>query len=137
MKFFKFVLMFTVLFTLSFAKVDINTADKSQLMTLKGVGASKADAIIEYRKHDKFSAISDLKKVKGFGEKVFDKIKNDIEVTGGEIKKAVKEKEEEVKEYNQAREAKKEAKKEAKEALEEKKAEESKVIEGDKKMEEE
>lgn len=129
MNFFKFALLFTVFFTLSFAKVDINTADKSELMTLKGVGATKADAIIEYRKHNKFSVISDLKKVRGFGDKVFDKIKDDIEVTSKEIKEAVKAKEEEIKEYNQAREVKKE------EALKEKKAEEGK--QGDKKVEEE
>ncbi len=50
--------------------VNINTADAKTLMTLKGIGAKKADVIIAYRtKNGNFATIDDLSKVKGIGEK--------------------------------------------------------------------
>lgn len=61
-----------------FAGVDINTADKKELMTLDGIGAKKAEAIIKYRTNNKFNSIEDLKKVDGIGDKLFDKIKDKI-----------------------------------------------------------
>lgn len=63
-----------------FGAVNINTASKKELMTLDSIGSKKADAIIEYREKNKFQSIEDLKKVKGIGDKLFDKIKNDIVV---------------------------------------------------------
>lgn len=35
---------------------------------------------LEYRKEANFTSIDDLKKVKGIGDKLFEKIKNDITV---------------------------------------------------------
>lgn len=61
-----------------FAGVNINTADKKELMTLDGIGAKKAEAIIKYRTNNKFNSIEDLKKVDGIGDKLFDKIKDKI-----------------------------------------------------------
>lgn len=61
-----------------FAGVNINTADKKELMTLDGIGAKKAEAIIKYRTNSKFNSIEDLKKVDGIGDKLFDKIKDKI-----------------------------------------------------------
>lgn len=51
--------------------VDINTADAETISTeLKGVGLSKAKAIIEYRqKHGPFQSPDDLSLVKGIGER--------------------------------------------------------------------
>lgn len=44
-------------------KVNINTADKTALMTLPGIGASKAEDIIQYRKENgSFQKIEDIKK---------------------------------------------------------------------------
>ena len=47
-------------------------------MTLSGIGESKAENIIEYRKQNKFNDISDIKNVKGIGDSIFEKIKNNI-----------------------------------------------------------
>lgn len=59
-------------------KVNINTATKEVLMTLKGVGDKIADRIIEYRTAQPFEVPEDIMKVKGIGEKVFDENKDRI-----------------------------------------------------------
>ena len=65
----------------SVKKININTATKSELTTLTGVGDSKADAIINYRSEvGKFNKIEDIMNVDGIGESVFEKIKNNITV---------------------------------------------------------
>lgn len=61
-------------------KININTATEAELMTLTGIGESKAKAIIEYRKKNKFKTIEDIKEVSGIGDSVFDKIKENITV---------------------------------------------------------
>ncbi|MBQ7240342.1 MAG: helix-hairpin-helix domain-containing protein [Bacilli bacterium] len=60
--------------------VNINTASKEELMTLNGIGESKANSIIEYRKTNKFNTIEDIMNVSGIGEKFFEQIKNYITV---------------------------------------------------------
>lgn len=61
--------------------VNINSADKENLMKLEGIGESKAKAIVEYReKNGNFDAIEDIKKVSGIGEAAFEKIKDSITV---------------------------------------------------------
>ena len=62
------------------APVDINTADVKTLETeLVGVGQSKAQAIVDYRKsHGKFSSINDLVNVKGIGNKIIEKNKEKL-----------------------------------------------------------
>ncbi|ARJ55705.1 ComEA family DNA-binding protein [Campylobacter cuniculorum] len=62
------------------AAVNINTASKEELQTLKGIGETKAEAILEYRKDQNFTSIEDIKKVKGIGEKTFEEIKDSISV---------------------------------------------------------
>ena len=47
--------------TESNGKISINTATKEQLMTLTGIGESKADAIIEYRQNKRFETIENKK----------------------------------------------------------------------------
>ena len=62
-------------------QVNINTADLSTLQTLNGVGAVKAQAIIDYRQENgAFQTIDDLKNVKGVGEKTFDSLKESITI---------------------------------------------------------
>lgn len=62
-------------------KININTATKEELMTLKNVGESKALAIIEYRnKNGLFKTIDDLKNVSGIGDKLFESLKENITV---------------------------------------------------------
>lgn len=59
-------------------KVNINTAIKKELVTLKYVGDKIADRIIEYRKVHSFETPQDIMKVKGIGQKVFDANKDVI-----------------------------------------------------------
>ena len=60
--------------------VNINSASKDTLMTLNGIGESKAIAIIEYRNINKFNKIEDIMNVSGIGESAFAKIKEYITV---------------------------------------------------------
>jgi len=62
-------------------KVNINKANKDELMTLSKIGESKALAIIEYReKNGNFKSIEDIKNVSGIGDKLFEEIKDYITV---------------------------------------------------------
>ena len=55
--------------------ININTADKSELMTLNGIGEKKAVSIIEYRtENGPFSDISELALVSGIGKKTVESI---------------------------------------------------------------
>jgi competence protein ComEA len=74
------LLILTILFVTLFAKIDLNTATAKELETLKGIGHKKALAIIEYRKNHKFIEVKDIVKVKGVGKRLFEKIKDKIEV---------------------------------------------------------
>ena len=61
-------------------KVNINTGALEELKTLNGIGDSKAKSIIEYREQNGgFKSIEDIKNVTGIGEKMFEKIKEQIE----------------------------------------------------------
>lgn len=60
--------------------INLNTATKTELMTLPGIGEAKADQIILYRKDNRFETIEDVMKVSGIGESYFAKIKDFITV---------------------------------------------------------
>ena len=61
--------------------ININTANKEQLMKISGVGKTKAEAIIEHReKNGDFKKKEDITKVRGIGKATFEKIKDKIEV---------------------------------------------------------
>ena len=60
--------------------VNINTASKDELMSLPNIGDKRADAIIEYRKTQKFEKIEDIKNVTGIGEKYYEALKDLITV---------------------------------------------------------
>lgn len=62
-------------------KVNINTATLEDLKILNGIGDSKAKSIIEYREQNgEFKSIEDIKNVTGIGEKMFERIKEQIEI---------------------------------------------------------
>ena len=61
--------------------ININTASEAELMTLPGIGQSRAKDIINYRvKNGFFESIDDIMKVSGIKEAAFEKIKDLIKV---------------------------------------------------------
>ncbi|HKJ22320.1 MAG TPA: helix-hairpin-helix domain-containing protein [Gammaproteobacteria bacterium] len=62
--------------------VDLNTADAHTLaVALKGIGPSKAKAIIAYRElHGPFKSVDDLQSVKGIGAKTVESNRDAITV---------------------------------------------------------
>lgn len=64
-----------------FDKININTATKDELMTLSGIGESKAEDIITYREeHGGFKNIEEIMNINGIKEGVYNKIKDSIVV---------------------------------------------------------
>ena len=77
----KILVMIAFSIGLLFGAVDINNADKNELMGLKGIGAKKADEIISYRKKGNcFKNVEDLTSVKGIGSKFLEKNKKNLSV---------------------------------------------------------
>lgn len=63
--------------------LNINTATLEELQLLPGIGVTKAQNILDYRKqHGNFNTIEELLEVSGIGPGIFDKIKDRI-TTGG------------------------------------------------------
>lgn len=61
--------------------ININTAGVSELMTLPGIGESRANDIIRYRtENGGFGCIEDIKKVSGIKDAAYSKIKDLIQV---------------------------------------------------------
>lgn len=58
--------------------ININTADKSDLLLLDGIGERKAEDIISYRTLHPFKKIEDILNVSGIGKDTFEKIKDSI-----------------------------------------------------------
>lgn len=62
-------------------KININKANREDLLSLNGIGSQKAEAIIAYREENgPFQTIEEIMNVSGIGEKSFEKIKDDISV---------------------------------------------------------
>jgi competence protein ComEA len=62
-------------------KINLNSATAAQLQSLPGIGPATAKSIIEHRdKAGKFNRIEEIMKVKGIGEKKFQKIKDRLTV---------------------------------------------------------
>lgn len=61
--------------------INLNTASKEELMTLNGIGAARAEAILSYREQKGgFRTIEDIMKVPGIKNAAFQKIKDKITV---------------------------------------------------------
>ncbi|MEQ8170412.1 MAG: helix-hairpin-helix domain-containing protein [Candidatus Eremiobacterota bacterium] len=66
-------------------KININTATLADLDSIPGIGPVIAQRIIDHRNgNGNFKSVEDIKNVKGIGEKTFEKIKDYIEVKGGQ-----------------------------------------------------
>lgn len=62
-------------------KININTANVSELKQITGIGESTANKIIDYRQNvGKFKKIEDIKEVKGIGDSKFESLKNKITI---------------------------------------------------------
>ena len=61
--------------------ININTATLEELMTLPGIGQTKANNIVNYREtNGKFNSIEEIQNVKGIGNSIYEKIKNNITI---------------------------------------------------------
>ena len=61
-------------------RVNLNSASADELARLPGVGPAKAQAIIQRRNEEPFRKPEDLRRVKGIGEKLYDRLKDQITV---------------------------------------------------------
>lgn len=67
--------------SVSDGKININTANVTELDALPGIGPVRASDIVKYReKNGKFKTIDEIKNIKGIGESAFDKLKDSIKV---------------------------------------------------------
>ena len=65
------------------AQININTASPEQLDGLKGIGPTKAQAIVDYRRqHGAFKSIDELQNVPGIGPATLKEIRKDVTVGG-------------------------------------------------------
>ncbi len=63
------------------SRININTASMEELMTLKGIGQTRAEQILEYReKHGSFASPEAIMNVDGIKQGTYDKIKDNIKI---------------------------------------------------------
>ena len=75
-----------------FAAINLQTATKEELMSIKGIGDKKADSIIEYRKTNKINEPEDLKNIKGFGDSIVSSVKESNMDTKEKVEKKIEKK---------------------------------------------
>jgi competence protein ComEA len=69
--------------SIAVAPVNVNTATEAELQSIKGLGPTKAKAIVDYRaRNGPFKSLEELEKVPGFGEGTLAKIRKDVTVSG-------------------------------------------------------
>jgi len=74
----KKIITILALSALSLLAIDVNTATKEDFMKIKGIGAKKAQRIINYRKeHGKFKSVDELVNVKGISKRLVEIIKKE------------------------------------------------------------
>lgn len=62
-------------------RIDINTADATQLVTIPGIGETRAAAILAYReKNGPFAKVEDIMQVSGIKSALFEKMKDYITI---------------------------------------------------------
>jgi competence protein ComEA len=74
------------------APVNVNTADaKTLAQNINGIGPKKAQAIVNYRtQNGPFKSSQELTKVKGIGQKIIEKNKDDLLFSDASSSKAKK-----------------------------------------------
>lgn len=64
------------------AAVNINSATRDELVAVPGIGPTKAQAIVDHRAaHGPFKSVDDLKGVKGFREKLVERLRPELTVS--------------------------------------------------------
>jgi competence protein ComEA len=58
--------------------VDINAASAADLESLPGIGAKKAQAIVQFRQRRPFRRVTELMRVKGIGPKLYQRVKGRV-----------------------------------------------------------
>lgn len=82
-RFLSFALAALMCSGLALAKVNVNTATAEELDTLYGIGETRAQAIIDYRRQNgPFKSLRDLKKVPGLHDNVVEGLKGKVSFTG-------------------------------------------------------
>jgi len=109
----KIVLLLMLSISFVFASINLQTASKQELMSIKGIGPKKAQQIIKYRKTNKIKSADDLKNIKGFGAKLIANVKANKKVSKVKLEKK-KQKAKAIKEKKKENKLKVKAKKEAK-----------------------
>jgi len=71
--------------------INLQTASKEELMSIKGIGEKKAQQILEYRKVNSIKSPEDLRNIKGFGDAIINNVKNDVKVKNKSDKQTSKE----------------------------------------------
>ena len=68
---------------LALAQVNINTATREELDSLKGIGEARASAIIKYREENgPFKSVGELKNIPNFPDSLVGKLRHKITVSG-------------------------------------------------------
>jgi len=76
-------LIWLAIYGIASAAVNINTATKEELTSLKGIGEKRAQDIIDYRtKNGPFKSVDDLEKVPGIGPGTMKQIRSELTTTG-------------------------------------------------------
>jgi competence protein ComEA len=78
------ILVMSVAFSgVAVAAVNINTATKEELTSIKGVGEKRAQDIIDYRtKNGPFKTVDDLEKVPGVGPGLMKRVRSQVSTSG-------------------------------------------------------
>ncbi len=77
---YRVILALLLSFSCMVASINLNSASKAELMSISGIGEKKAELIIAFREKQAFQSVKDLEKVKGFGVKLLEKIKDKVDV---------------------------------------------------------
>lgn len=62
------------------AVVNLNTATEAELVTLPGIGPSKAQAIITHRERRAFRRVEEVMRVRGIGRSTFRRLRSRLSV---------------------------------------------------------